>query len=93
MPPTLAPEVALGRAALNLTGLLDREMDAIFQDLLQEEIYTSPSLEQKRAVSANRIVLCCRSLAEEIRRYERLRWLRDHDHDSDNLGDLSDPNF
>jgi len=87
---TEAPEVVLGRATLNLTELLDREMDAIFKDLLEEVINAAPSLQQQRAVAANRIVLICRSLADELRRYEHVRWLCDHtdsqDHDPD--GDI-----
>jgi hypothetical protein len=67
-------EVAIGRAIVNLTALLDREMDAVFQDLLEELAMASPR-ERRRAVAANRVVLLCRNLAGEIRRYERLYWL------------------
>ncbi len=62
-------EIALGRAAVNLTALLDREMDAVFQNLL-EELDLASSCERRRAVTANRVVLLCRNLAGEIRRYE-----------------------
>jgi len=67
-------EVALGRATVNLTALLDREMDAIFQNLL-EGLDVASSCERRRAVAANRVVLLCRNLAEELRRYEHLYWL------------------
>ena len=87
MKPMDAPEVLLGRATLNLTELLDREMDAIFKDLLERIIDAAPSLEQQRAVAANRIVLICRSLADEVRRYEHVRWLCDH---TDSPGDDPD---
>jgi len=70
-----AYEVELGNATLALALLLHREMDAIFRDLIEEVRCTSPSLNHQRAVSANRIVLICRNLAEEIHRYEHLRWL------------------
>jgi len=66
-------EVALGRATVNLTALLDREMDAIFQNLL-EGLDVASSCERRRAVAANRVVLLCRNLTEEIRRYEHLYW-------------------
>ena len=86
----LTHELALGRAALTLTGLLDQEMDAIFQRLIEEVAFTAPGLEHKRAVAANRIVLLCRNLADEVRRYEHLRWLLDHeeqDEDDENEDD------
>jgi len=66
-------EVALGRATVNLTALLDREMDAIFQNLL-EGLDVASACERRRAVAANRVVLLCRNLAEEVRRYEHLYW-------------------
>jgi hypothetical protein len=66
-------EVALGRATVNLTSLLDREMDAIFQNLL-EGLDVASACERRRAVAANRVVLLCRNLAEEVRRYEHLYW-------------------
>lgn len=74
MEDTEPAEIAIGRAVVNLTALLDREMDAIFQDLLEELAEVSPR-ERRRAVAANRVVLLCRNLADEIRRYERLYWL------------------
>lgn len=67
-------EIALGRATVNLAALLDREMDAVFQNLLEEMAMASPR-ERRRAATANRVVLLCRNLAGEIRRYERLYWL------------------
>jgi len=70
-------EVELGNATLALAALLHREMDAIFTDLIETVSHTSPSLSRHRAVSANRIVLICRNLAEEVRRYKHLRWLQD----------------
>ena len=69
-------EVELGHATLALAALLDREMDAIFRDILEHLANKSP-LERQRAVAANRVVLLCRNLAEEVRRYEHLRGLLD----------------
>lgn len=69
-------EVELGRATLALAGLLDREMNAIFQDILSN-LDGDDLLERHRATAANRVVLLCRDLAEQVRRYEHLRWLAD----------------
>ena len=71
-------EVALGRATVSLTALLDREMDAVFQDIL-EGLGTASACQRRRAASANRIVLLCRNLGQEIQRYERLSWLLRHE--------------
>ena len=78
MDSTEPAEVVIGRATVNLTALLDREMDAIFQDLLEELAVASPN-ERRRAASANRVVLLRRNLAGEIRRYERLYRLHRRD--------------
>lgn len=69
-------EIELGRAVLALTMLLDHEMDAIFRNLL-DDIESAPTLERHRATAANRIVLLCRNLADQIRQYEHLRGLVD----------------
>ncbi len=61
---------------LALAALLNREMDAIFKDLL-DEMANVPPLGRQRATAANRVVLLCRSLAQELQRYEHLRWLVD----------------
>ena len=74
-------EVALGRATVSLTAILDREMDAIFKDLLDELAEASPRGRQ-RAVAANRVVLLCRSLADEVRRYEHLYWVHKYEGDA-----------
>ena len=71
-------EVALGRATITLTAILDREMDAIFMDLLPDLAGATPRRRQ-RTVAANRIVLLCRSLADEVRRYEHLYWVHKHE--------------
>jgi hypothetical protein len=71
-------EVVLGRAAITLTAILDREMDAIFQDLVPDLDVATPRRRQ-RTVAANRIVLLCRSLADEVRRYEHLYWVYKHE--------------
>ncbi len=55
-------------------AILDQEMDAIFRNLL-DDIASTPTLERHRATAANRIVLLCRNLADQIRQYEHLRGL------------------
>jgi hypothetical protein len=67
-------EIEIGRAVLALAAILDQEMDAIFRNLL-DDIASAPTLERHRATTANRIVLLCRNLAEQIRLYEHLRGL------------------
>jgi hypothetical protein len=69
-------EVELGRAMLALAALLDREMNAIFQDILLS-LADDDRLERQRATAANRVVLLCRDLADQLRHYEHLRWLVD----------------
>jgi hypothetical protein len=71
-------EVELGRAVLALAAVLDHEMDSIFMNLL-DDVASAPALERHRATTANRIVLLCRNLADQIRQYEHLRALTDVD--------------
>lgn len=67
-------EVQLGKACLALTLLLDQEMDAIFKDIIENLLEDCP-LQRQRASAANRIVLLCRSLRDELDRYAHLRAL------------------
>jgi hypothetical protein len=69
-------EVQLGKACLPITVLLDREMDAIFKDIIENLLEDCP-LQTQRASAANRIVLLCRSLRDELDRYTHLRALID----------------
>lgn len=80
-------EVQLGKAALALTVLLHREMDAIFNDILENIPDASP-LQRHQAGAANRIVVLCRSLGDELDRYAHLRYLIDarEDLDEDAIG-------
>lgn len=63
-------EVALGRLAAGVARLLEREMDGIFQDLLQGAWHVPGSPVFRSAQQANRIVVLCRNLVEEIEAYE-----------------------
>lgn len=74
-------EVALGRATVNLCALLDREMDAVCGDLLEEMAEASPC-GCRRTTAAHRVVILCRSLADEIRRYEQLYWRHQHERET-----------
>jgi hypothetical protein len=80
-------EVELGKATLALTLMLHREMDAIFNDILENLLDDGP-LQRQRASAANRIVLLCRSLRDELDRYAHLRFLIDagEDLDDDAIG-------
>lgn len=75
-------EVELGRATLALAALLDREMNAISHDI-RTNFEDADPLERRRASAAYRIVIHCRNLAEQIRRYEHLTWLADQGADID----------
>jgi|CXWL01.1.fsa_nt_gi hypothetical protein len=75
-------EVELGRATLALAALLDREMRAVSQDICNGFNDADPS-ERRRAAVANRIVIHCRKLAEQVRCYEHLTWLADQGADID----------
>lgn len=79
-------EIELGRAVLALAAILDQEMDAIFRNLL-DDLASAPTLERHRATAANRIVLLCRNLADQVRQYEHLRGL------ADAADELSDDDF
>ncbi len=64
------PEVALGRIAAAAARLLEREMDGIFQNLLRDAWHSPQSPVFPIAQLANRIVVLCRNLVEEIDAYE-----------------------
>jgi hypothetical protein len=82
---TTPPEVALGRLATGVARLLERHMDAIFQDLLRDAWHLPGSPIFRHAQQANRIVVLCRNLVEEIEAYEVcLSWEPDED-DTDTM--------
>ena len=63
-------EVALGRLAAGAARLLEREMDGIFRGLLRDAWHSPESPIFPTAQLANRIVVLCRNLVEEIEAYE-----------------------
>ena len=64
------PEVALGRLAVAVSRLLEREMDGIFRTLLRDAWHGPDSPIFPMAQLANRIVVLCRNLVEDIEAYE-----------------------
>ena len=78
-------EVALGRLTAGVARLLEREMDGIFQGLLRDAWHVPASPVFRHAQLANRIVVMCRNLVEEIEAYElAAAWEPDEDpHDNE----------
>jgi hypothetical protein len=82
------PEIEIGQVAIAVCDLLAREMDEVFQDALHEARTDTCSPHRRRASVANRVVVGCRRLVDDIRRYERLKaWEMEeqerHDEESD----------
>jgi len=67
---TTPSEVALGRLTAGVARLLEREMDSIFQDLLRDAWHAPESPVFRHVQLANRIVVLCRNLVEDIEAYE-----------------------
>ncbi len=73
--PPIAPpvDIALGRIMRATAEMLERELTPLFEDYLDGERnrWGEPRYESARHTC--RLMLLCRSLAEEIQRYEGLR--------------------
>jgi hypothetical protein len=67
------PEIEIGHLAIAVADLLAREMDEVFQDALHQAGTDTCSPHRRRASVANRVVVNCRVLVDDIRRYERLK--------------------
>ena len=67
------PEIEIARVAIAVADLLAREMDEVFQDALHEAGTDRCSPHRRCACVANRVVVGCRRLVDDIRRYERLK--------------------
>ena len=81
----------IGPLCLVTLDLLAREMDDIFQDLVHAApggLPLSPRFDMAEA--ANSIVLRCRHLVEDIRRYERFNLVRKRQEEAPPNPDLSD---
>jgi hypothetical protein len=73
-------EVELGKATVAIATILEREMEATARDIREHLARTSP-LQGLRGEAAQAIVELCRELADQVRRYERLRGLVDEGED------------
>lgn len=67
-------EIEFARALTALLHVLERDMDEAFTFLLHDTPSDPKSPRYRAARAANRIVLSCRRLVDEIRRYENTRW-------------------
>ena len=65
------PEIEIGQVTIAVCDLLAREMDEVFQDALHLARTDTCSPHRRRACIANRVVVACRRLVDDIRRYER----------------------
>jgi hypothetical protein len=63
-------EIEFGRVVTAVTEILERDMDEAFQDLVHRAGTNRLAPEHQAAHAANRIVILCRRLGEELRRYE-----------------------
>jgi hypothetical protein len=64
-------EIEFNRVAIAVTQMLAREMDDIFLGLIEQHETQREGPQHHTAEIANRIVVLCRRLVEEIQRYER----------------------
>ena len=72
--PTAPPaDLALGRLVRAAAEMLERELNPLFEDFLDGERNRWGEPRYESARQACRLMLLCRSLAEEIQRYEDLQ--------------------
>jgi hypothetical protein len=75
-------EIEFGRVVTAVTEILERDMDEAFQDLVHRAGTDRFAPEHKAAQAANRIVVLCRRLGDELRRYhEHVRWCEEREED------------
>jgi hypothetical protein len=75
-------EIEFGRVVTAVTEILERDMDEAFQDLVHRAGTDRFAPEYKAAQAANRIVLLCRRLGQELRRYQNhARSCEEHEED------------
>jgi len=73
-PPTAPPaDLTLGRIVRAAAEMLERELSPLFEDYLDGERNRWGQPRYPSARQACRLMLLCRSLVEEIQRYEDLR--------------------
>ena len=66
-------DIALGRIARAAAEMLERELSPLFENYLDGERNRWGEPRYTSARQACRLMLLCRTLAEEIQRYEHLR--------------------
>jgi hypothetical protein len=66
-------EIALGRLICRTVDILEREMAQLFEDYLDGETNRWGEPRYELARGASRLMISCRCLAEEFRRYESER--------------------
>ena len=69
-------EVEFNRVAIAVVQMLVRQMDDTFLWLVHQDETPGDGPQQRTAEVANRIVVLCRRLVEEIQRYERWDQIR-----------------
>jgi len=75
-------EIEFGRVVTAVTEILERDMDEAFQDLVHRAGTDRFAPEHRAAQAANRIVVLCRRLRAELRRYRKhARWCEEREDD------------
>jgi hypothetical protein len=69
-------EVEFNQVAIAVARMLVRQMDDVFLWLIHQDDTQRDGPQQRTAEVANRIVVLCRRLVEEIQRYERWDHIR-----------------
>jgi len=69
-------EVEFNRVAIAVAEMLTRQMDDVFLSLVRDGGADPHDPSHRTAEAANRIVVLCRRLTGEIRRYERCDQIR-----------------
>lgn len=69
-------EIEFNRVAIAIVQMLVRQMDDTFLWLVHQDQTQHDGPQQRTAEVANRIVVLCRRLVEEIQRYERWDQIR-----------------
>ena len=69
-------EVEFNRVAIAVAEMLTRQMDDAFLDLVRDGGSDPHDPSHRTAEAANRVVVLCRRLTDEIRRYEHCDQIR-----------------
>lgn len=77
-------EVEFNRVALAVADMLARQMDDVFLGLVRDAGTDHQDPTRRTAEAANRIVVLCRRLTDEIRRYQHCDQVR-REVDEDNI--------